>query len=270
MGARQILVAAIAAGFLLAACAPAPQPPRRIALMAPFEGRYREVGYDALYALRLGLADSGSDMIVNAIDISREPDLRIYAAYRDPTIIAWVMAGPQLAQQDIHISLRSYITLPALVLGSWGAPQIPNVYFMTPSDVSIGPAVVSLDMYRWDDDEERGGDVFALKEFARLNPGADPAIVTAAALPDEALSKRIQASGLFVPEPRLHASLAYDAGLFLGGALATARTRADALDAVLAYKVEGYNGTIAFDQGRWRDAPVYRYRVDGETLVKLP
>ncbi|MBK9122326.1 MAG: hypothetical protein IPM16_04270 [Chloroflexi bacterium] len=263
-------MAAIAAALALAACAPASQPPRRIALLAPFEGRYREVGYDALYALRLGLADSGSNMIVNAIDISREADVRIYAAYRDPTIVAWVLAGPQLAQRDVHISLRSYITLPSLVLGSWGAPQVAAVYLMAPSNVSIGPAVVPLDTYRWDDDEDHGGDVFALREFARLNPGADPVIVTAAALPDEALARRIKASGLFVPEPRLHASLAYDAGLFLGGALADADTRADALEAVLRYEVEGYNGTIAFDPGGWRDAPVHRYRVTGETLVKLP
>lgn len=269
MGVKRIIVAVTAAALALTACAPAAQPPRRIALLAPFEGRYREVGYDVLYALRLGLADSGSDVIVNAIDISREADRRIYAAHRDPTVIAWVMAGPQLAQRDVHVSLQSYVTLPVIVLGNWGAPQIPNVYLMTPPEIVIGPSVVPLDTYRWDD-EERGGDVFALREFARLNPGADPTIVTSAALPDEELSQRIQASGLFVPQPRLHASLAYDAGLFLGGALAGAGMRTDALEAMLVYEVTGYNGTIAFDQGRWRNAPVHRYQVAGETLVKLP
>ena len=31
----------------------------RIALLAPFEGRYREVGYDLLYAARLALREGG-------------------------------------------------------------------------------------------------------------------------------------------------------------------------------------------------------------------
>lgn len=266
MGARRIVLAALAAVLLLAACAPARQPPPRVALLAPFEGRYREIGYDVLYALRLGLADSGSDVIVNAVDISREADLRASAVASDPAILAVIAAGPQLSDTAVLGALHG---IPTIVLGDWDAPHDPAIFFMAPSQTSTIPAVVALDTYHWDDDDARGGDVFALREFARLNPNADPEVIISAALPDEALSQRIQASGLFVPEPRLHASLAYDAGLFLGGALTGVHTRTDALDAVSRHETTGYNGTLAFDHGWWRNAPIRRYRVSGEMLTPV-
>ncbi|MCS7070642.1 MAG: hypothetical protein NZM00_03995, partial [Anaerolinea sp.] len=40
----------------------------RIALIAPFEGRYREVGYNALYAARLALADAESGVQLLPLD----------------------------------------------------------------------------------------------------------------------------------------------------------------------------------------------------------
>ncbi|NOG49283.1 MAG: hypothetical protein HND48_07415 [Chloroflexi bacterium] len=162
MGARRIVLAALAAVLLLAACAPARQPPPRVALLAPFEGRYREIGYDVLYALRLGLADSGSDVIVNAVDISREADLRASAVANDPAILAVIAAGPQLSDTAVLGALHG---IPTIVLGDWDAPHDPAIFFMAPSQTSTIPAVVALDTYHWDDDDARGGDVFA---FARV------------------------------------------------------------------------------------------------------
>src|SRR5450759_1292410 len=48
------LALAVCLGLTLAACS-MPRPTLKIALVAPFEGRFREVGYDAFPALRLAL-----------------------------------------------------------------------------------------------------------------------------------------------------------------------------------------------------------------------
>ncbi|HEY3342052.1 MAG TPA: hypothetical protein VGK81_08545, partial [Anaerolineae bacterium] len=48
------LALAIGLSLALAACA-TPRPTIKIALVAPFEGRFREVGYDAFPAMRLAL-----------------------------------------------------------------------------------------------------------------------------------------------------------------------------------------------------------------------
>ena len=48
--------------------------PYKIALLAPFEGRYRDVGYDALYAARLALSEANLSQIVLALGVpSRLP-----------------------------------------------------------------------------------------------------------------------------------------------------------------------------------------------------
>src|SRR4051794_35174325 len=49
--------------LFLSACGVMHTPITRIALLAPFEGRYREIGYNALYAARLALADAADPQI---------------------------------------------------------------------------------------------------------------------------------------------------------------------------------------------------------------
>jgi ABC-type branched-subunit amino acid transport system substrate-binding protein len=62
----------------------------RIALLAPFEGRYREVGYNAYYAALLALGESGSTQIeLLAVDDGGSPATaaqRAAALARDPWV----------------------------------------------------------------------------------------------------------------------------------------------------------------------------------------
>src|SRR5919108_607445 len=46
--------------FVLTACVPVTRPVVKIGLVAPFEGRYREVGYEVIYAVRLAVREANA------------------------------------------------------------------------------------------------------------------------------------------------------------------------------------------------------------------
>ena len=50
------LILSIVLLLFLSACAASTQPVVKIGLVAPFEGRYRQIGYEAIYAARLAQA----------------------------------------------------------------------------------------------------------------------------------------------------------------------------------------------------------------------
>src|SRR5437773_8430394 len=46
--------------LLLPACVPVTRPIVKIGLVAPFEGRYRDVGYEVIYAVRLAVREANA------------------------------------------------------------------------------------------------------------------------------------------------------------------------------------------------------------------
>jgi len=100
--------------------------PVKIGLVAPFEGRHREIGYDAIYAARLavreinGRGDRGGPRIeLVALDDSADPELARQAAASlvvDPDVVAvlghW-LPETTAAAKDVY----SQETLPLLPLG---------------------------------------------------------------------------------------------------------------------------------------------------------
>lgn len=86
--------------ILLAACTPvalaslrSTRPLAKIALIAPFEGLYRQTGYDALDALRLAIAESPDapvDLLPLALDDSADP-------LRSPRTAQKILADPETA-----------------------------------------------------------------------------------------------------------------------------------------------------------------------------
>lgn len=84
----------------LSACRSIPRstpPVIKVGLLAPFEGGYRSLGYEALEAMRAAIADSGVDAIPLALDTSGEPVRARRAAEKllvDPDVVAVV--GPLL------------------------------------------------------------------------------------------------------------------------------------------------------------------------------
>ena len=94
-------------------------PPVRIALLAPFEGRHREVGYQALYAARLAIAETErTDIDLLAVNDGGTVDRalsRAAALNRDPLVRAVVLLGPY-ATAD---SVRERLQAPVWHVGVW-------------------------------------------------------------------------------------------------------------------------------------------------------
>ena len=90
--------------LFLSACTPT-RPVSKIALLAPFEGVYRQEGYDALAAMRAAIADlcpAGGDVLPLALDTSQGVARTAQKALADPAVIAivgpyWVMEGLEVA-----------------------------------------------------------------------------------------------------------------------------------------------------------------------------
>ena len=71
-----LLVAAV----LVSACLPVTRPIIKIGLVAPFEGRYRDIGYEVIYAVRLAVREAnaaggaaGYEVELTALDDSGDP-----------------------------------------------------------------------------------------------------------------------------------------------------------------------------------------------------
>lgn len=90
--------------FFLSACTSV-RPVAKIGLIAPFEGLYRQEGYDALAAMRAGLADRGAagvDVLPLALDSSRDVARTAQKVLADPSVTAvigpyWAGEGRALA-----------------------------------------------------------------------------------------------------------------------------------------------------------------------------
>jgi ABC-type branched-subunit amino acid transport system substrate-binding protein len=111
--------------FLVTGCASV-APVVKVGLIAPFEGRYREVGYDAIYSARLAVREineaggiGGYRVALVALDDSSDPEQAQQAAASlaiDPDVVA--VAGhwrpeTSAAAEDIYAA----VGLPLLELG---------------------------------------------------------------------------------------------------------------------------------------------------------
>jgi ABC-type branched-subunit amino acid transport system substrate-binding protein len=92
------LILSITLTFLLTACTASTQPVVKIGLVAPFEGRYRPIGYEAIYAARLAIREinarggiAGHRIELVALDDRGEPEKALIAARQltlDPQVVA--------------------------------------------------------------------------------------------------------------------------------------------------------------------------------------
>jgi ABC-type branched-subunit amino acid transport system substrate-binding protein len=120
-----LLVTLLFLTLLTAGCA-STDPVIKVGLVAPFEGRYREVGYDAIYSARLAVREineaggiGGYRVVLVALDDSSDPELARQAAASlvvDPGVVAvaghWI-PETSAAAEDVY----SGAEMPLLVLG---------------------------------------------------------------------------------------------------------------------------------------------------------
>ncbi len=264
------------AALAVTGCAAARTPDvTRIALLAPFEGRYRELGYNVLYAARLAAAEAGNGSIdVLAVDdggsVARAAD-RARALALDPAVSAAIVLGYAASSTEAQ---QAFGELPVLVVGHWETPPVTdNIRIVAGRDLSdliTVPSQVGVTEAAALEPPIVGGEVLALEQFTRLRLSLDDIrLVSSGSLPGPDFTERYQSGNLFAPEPGLLATLTYDATRLLIEVVEAAAQRQisccirDAIDAALrdpAFQYQGMNGRIRFENGYWADAPVNAYR----------
>jgi len=114
---------ALCLAVFLIACSASTQPVVKIGLVAPFEGRYRPIGYEAIYAARLAIREinarggiNGQRVELVALDDRGEPDKAIEAARQlvlDPQVVAVI---GHLRPDSTDAALKVYCEAGLLVI----------------------------------------------------------------------------------------------------------------------------------------------------------
>jgi len=260
-----VFVLGVMVALILSACAVTRTPTiMRVALLAPFEGRYREIGYNALYAARLAFAESGiSDVELMPIDDGGSVEtavLRARALTYDPQVMGAIVLGYQASDPRVQAAFGD---IPHIIVGRWTDARSGDLTFIVSSaeiDTPLAPVTAPIDT------PYEGGDVFLLEGARRLRESMDGVtVITSGGLPDADFVERYKAGNNFAPDPNPLATLTYDAAALMIRA-AQMGDRAGAYRLIGEGSYNGLNGVIAFgDDGYWLNAPIHRYRytVDG-------
>ncbi len=137
--------------LLLAACLPAPAPRvLKIGLVAPFEGRYRDVGYDAVYAARLAIRQinaegsaGGYELMVVAFDDGGTAEGAVGAARSllvDEAVVA-VIGHYRQPSSAAAQSLYTEAGMPFLVIGAT-LPPARTTWQLSPPPDRLAEALV--------------------------------------------------------------------------------------------------------------------------------
>ncbi len=113
--------------IFLSACSASTQPVVKIGLVAPFEGRYRPIGYEAIYAARLAIREinarggiNGRRIELVALDDRGEPEKALKAARQlvlDPQVAA-VIGHLQPDSTDAAMKVYCQAGLPLIAVES--------------------------------------------------------------------------------------------------------------------------------------------------------
>ncbi len=137
----------------LTACLPPPVPPvLKIGLVAPFEGRYRQIGYDAVYAARLAVREindaggvNGYALALVAFDDGGTADGAEAAAQAllvDEQVIAVI---GHFRQESSAAAAPRYTAqgMPFLVIGAQVAPA-PTTRQLSPPPARLAAAMIAV------------------------------------------------------------------------------------------------------------------------------
>jgi ABC-type branched-subunit amino acid transport system substrate-binding protein len=280
MPARKIALAALLALCLLSACLPVARPTVKIGLVGPFEGRYRDTGYEVIYAVRLAVREAnqrglgGYGLELLGLDDSGDAEMAVTQAQKmgtDPQVVGVV--GHWLDETTLAAA-PAYARAGLPLLATTPSPQLDSTAFrLWPAqsnlDAQIQPAWnrAALPFQPgwgqtpfWSD----GGPRLYL-----LAPAPMPADSS-----DPAFAERYRAISNGV-EPNAYAVLAYDAARLLCDAIvrdAAAHgrpTRGGVAVALRASSYPGLSGTFRFDAAQaWADAKTWVYEYAGGQVVK--
>ena len=246
---RSIVVTVMA--LLLASCSVSDEfAEPKIALLAPFEGQFREIGYNAYYALQLAIADAAiSDAQLLAVDDGGTVEsaiARVEALNLDPAVATVIALGPAAT----HDAVQMVNDKPMILVGNWGHDRADADSFYAASAAHTR--------------DRRADDLLMLEQVRALRDDLGAIrLRSSGSLADAEFSARYTASAESAPQPNLLASLTYDVARF---ALAALDSGADLSQTTH----RGLNGLIQFEAGYWKDAPLKSYRYENDRMVYAP
>ena len=257
--------------MLLSACAVTHTPTMyRVALLAPFEGRYREIGYNALYAARMAFDYEGGDspiwLELMPIDDGGSVEtaiLRARALTYDPQVIGALVLGYQAADPQVQAAFGA---IPVIIVGRWTDTRAAeNVFILSSRDIHTPLDAVTAQI----ETPYAGGDVWMLEGARRLRASMDGiTVVTSGTLPNADFSGLYSDGNEFAPEPNLLAPLVRK-GAFILSAAVNARDRAVARELIRTGEYALRIDTTFGDDGYWNEAPVNRYQFESDGWVEI-
>ena len=266
---RSRLILIIIAVSMMTGCALTnAETPSRIALLAPFEGRYREVGYDAFYAAKLAIIEADrSNIELLAVDdggMVENAASRARALTLDPLVKVVIVIGYDAA--DINVQ-TAFSDLPVIIVGNWMTePQSDNVFILSNPDIELSyDGRLDVTEVALLDTPFICGEVCALNGYRRLLDTFDgTTIISSGSLADDDFKQRIIDNFQFSAEPGLLATLTYDA---VNMAIEAADSE-NVSQTLSEMTYDGITRTISFEDGYWLDGPVnvYVFDDDGELV----
>jgi len=233
---------------LLSACTAVPPAPRKIALLAPFEGQYREIGYEALYAAQLALQGNKSILILPLDDGGTEATARerARALTYDSSIVFVLALGPYATTPEVQ---AAYGDLPVLMVGYWPSiPQHENIAALSADLRDVLPSLSDPGLYTGEG--LIGAELLSLPQFDQREGCT---VWSSAQWADESFAARYDAMNPFAPPPRLIAPLTFEAIKVTLAALETHMP-------LRQVDIPGQEQRLAFNEaGYWREAEVYQY-----------
>ena len=291
-----IVMLGLAVGLGLAACLPVTRPVVKIAFVAPFEGRYRDIGYEVTWAFRLAVREAnlaggvgGYSIEILSLDDSGDPAQAAEQARKvaaDPQVAA-VIGHWRESTTQAAAPVYDAAGIPLVATGS--SNELPrSAYRLWLTEAVYGEAAPearhcplpcdSLDDLTWLSAAGpavavAGPVLWELNQFATLaGTRAEGAyIIAPAPLPSDLDSPTFADNYRplsFGTEPRSNAVLAYDATRLVLRAVADAAgggavSRAAVASALSRADFTGLSGHISFDeQHNWEQvrAHVYQWR----------
>jgi ABC-type branched-subunit amino acid transport system substrate-binding protein len=282
-----------------AGCLPVARPTVTIGLVAPFEGRYRDVGYEVIYAVRLAVREAnaaggvaGYNVALLALDDGGSAENAVEQARKlvvAPEVVGAIghwLEGTTVAAAPVYVEAG----LPMVAAGAAGriAPGRFRLWLtddqvrasVTPTAQQCPPPCDSLEELDWliearaadPTTEVFGPALWGQPQFVALAGEAAEgvAFVTPAPYPadtaDPGFADRYRAISNGI-EPRSNAVLAYDAARLLLAAIEASMTVEDAPTregvgtALGTLTFSGLSGTIRFDAaGDWTEVKAWVYR----------
>lgn len=139
----------------LGGCQNVTTPIVRIGLVAPFEGRYREIGYDVIPAVRLAIRDwaaseYGTNVIIElvAYDDMGDPHLAVQQAHKlvtDPEV-AIVIGHWRESTTQAAMSVYTGASLPLITYSTHEFPDQRGLYNLAPSAADMNDVLQRIEV----------------------------------------------------------------------------------------------------------------------------